>query len=563
MQKPYFNLLDEPWIPCIYLDGSGQITQLGVQQVLAEAHRIREIYADSPLTVASLFRLLLAILHRVFGPKDIEAWKQLWWRGKWEMTKLEEKFSEWHSRFYLFHEQWPLYQVTRFPPAAGDVKILPVAALSLDLTSGNNTMLFDHSSDNDPQPISCAEAAQRLITYQSFSIGFGVSFGSKAAAVHFTDSPCVRGAFFFPEGENLFETLMLNLRLYPDPYSRLPDNESKDSLTWEQDPNLFFANTRKLPQGYLEFLTWQSRQVCLIPSEVDGKPCVSHVRRVQGREIDKEKVLDPLKSYRSDKSGKQLVRGFSTERVLWRDSTALFSLTQANYAPENFVLLSRLVDEGILMPEQLLHYHAIGLATSDGKAAAVVLWRSERMPLPLSYLRNQSAVILLGDAIQRAERAESALSKAAEWLAWLWVKDKDTSSKRGEKVVNKVLFQSWLKSQKYKGRYKENDFVAFRDRFPIERDYWWRLEQPFRQLMPGLADQDEVKVALATSDWCDQIRTAAHAAWSLTASTLELSPRSLKVCSMAEEILRTELEYAINPHKKGGSDDKGTDSNPD
>ena len=545
MKKPYFKLMDETWIPCIYLDGNGQPTPLSLRQTLAEAHRIREIYTDSPLIIAALHRLLLAVLHRTFGPKDPEAWKNLWRPGQWDLSRLEERFSEWHSHFYLFHDQWPFYQVTRFPPLVGEGELLPIAALSIELASSHNTMMFDHSFDHAPKIVSPPEAARRLVTYQAYSIGFGISYGSRNTAVHFTDSPCVRGAFFFIEGKNLFQSLLLNMRCYPESTSRLPDDPQKDCVAWEQDRNKIFGDTRKLPFGYLDFLTWQSRQVCLIPSENGDKVFVSHVRRVQGRQLDKEKVLDPLKSYRLDKTGKPIVRGFSLDKALWRDSEALFSLGNTLNIPENFILLSRLVDDGFLQREMLFQYLTLGLAMGD-KAASVALWRSERMPLSLNYLNNQSAVTFLHEALNRAEHAETAIRQATDWLAWLWVKEKDHQWGSSSQA-NIDIFRDWRKSKDYTNRNKAKDFTGFREHFPVERDYWWRLEQPFRKLMPRFADEDETQAVQAIQTWCDEIRHAAQSAWNLTAESLEFSPRTLRVRAKAEEVLRVELEHAINP----------------
>lgn len=64
-----FNLIDEPWIPCIRLDGKPD--ELSLRAVFAQAHQLREIRGDSPLETASLHRLLLAVLHRVFGPYGV------------------------------------------------------------------------------------------------------------------------------------------------------------------------------------------------------------------------------------------------------------------------------------------------------------------------------------------------------------------------------------------------------------------------------------------------------------------------------------------------------------
>lgn len=58
-----FNLIDEPWIPCIALDG--QSIEYGIRDTLLKAHELREICDDSPLVTVALHRLLLAILYRI------------------------------------------------------------------------------------------------------------------------------------------------------------------------------------------------------------------------------------------------------------------------------------------------------------------------------------------------------------------------------------------------------------------------------------------------------------------------------------------------------------------
>ena len=82
--KSFFNLLEEAWIPCIMLDG--RMEPLSLRDTLVQAHTIREIYTDSPLTVAALHRLLLAVLHRVFRPMNRHVWAELWAKGQgqWE-----------------------------------------------------------------------------------------------------------------------------------------------------------------------------------------------------------------------------------------------------------------------------------------------------------------------------------------------------------------------------------------------------------------------------------------------------------------------------------------------
>ena len=71
-----FNLIDEPWIPCI--DLHGQRVEYGIRDTLLKAHELREICDDSPLVTVAIHRLLLAILYRAHeGPKGFGDWRRM------------------------------------------------------------------------------------------------------------------------------------------------------------------------------------------------------------------------------------------------------------------------------------------------------------------------------------------------------------------------------------------------------------------------------------------------------------------------------------------------------
>ena len=61
-----FDLLKRAWVPCIRADGT--LDELSLRDALVRAHELRALHGESPLVVAALYRLLLAVLHRVFGP---------------------------------------------------------------------------------------------------------------------------------------------------------------------------------------------------------------------------------------------------------------------------------------------------------------------------------------------------------------------------------------------------------------------------------------------------------------------------------------------------------------
>src|SRR5712692_7117527 len=113
---PSFNLVDQPWIPCLLPD-ERKPQDLSLRDTLTRAHEVREVLASSPLVTMALHRLLLAVLHRNFGPRDFNVWKSLWAGGRWDGKVVTEYFAQWHSRFYLFNNGRPFYQAPRLQKA--------------------------------------------------------------------------------------------------------------------------------------------------------------------------------------------------------------------------------------------------------------------------------------------------------------------------------------------------------------------------------------------------------------------------------------------------------------
>lgn len=564
MQKPYFNLIDEPWIPCIPLQGDGTPQLFSLRETLTKAHELREIYSDSPLTIAALHRLLLAILHDVFGPKDTEAWKELWQGAAWSKEQLNAYFESVHDRFYLFHETYPFYQVAEFPQGMTP-KTKSISTLAIHHASGNNTTLFDHRQDYKPIPVSCGEAALLLVTAQSFMLGGGKS-GIPDENYH--HAPCASGAFILVEGRTLYQTLVLNMRNYPELFStnqRLFDT-SKDKPVWKQKN--IFGDKRHQPYGILDYLTWQSRRVKLQEPETMDLMRIQWIQITQG--LWTENMLDPFQSYKISKKNVLSVK-FDREKALWRDSLALLELSETSKTqgedfytipPQSTERLSNLdIDQHDSLSQTQFQYIVIGMVPSDSGAGSASLWRSEHIPLQLEYLKNTDSVGELRKALRLAESAEAALRRAASWLCWLWIKQKDPSW-ASPKKRNYELEDDWHKNIKiYK---KDSDFKgyeSFRNQFPIERDFWWRLDEPFRRSLPRFASEDETLFMKAREDWKNEIRDAAQTAWNLTADMLEVSPRTLRVRAGAEEIFRIRLEIALNPKQKEGENDDDNSAN--
>src|SRR5438067_1367232 len=110
---PTFNLIDEPFIPCLMTDG--QASELGLLNTLLKSPDIAEIRDASPLVTVALHRLLLAILHRVYrGPKNPKERFEIRNAKRFDADKIRLYFEQHKDRFDLFHEKYPFYQRSGF-----------------------------------------------------------------------------------------------------------------------------------------------------------------------------------------------------------------------------------------------------------------------------------------------------------------------------------------------------------------------------------------------------------------------------------------------------------------
>ncbi|HEU0116726.1 MAG TPA: type I-E CRISPR-associated protein Cse1/CasA [Thermomicrobiales bacterium] len=413
---PSFDLVDQPWLPCVRR--GGEATELGLRHALLDAHELRELYDPSPLATVALHRLLLAVLHRAYaGPGDAAAWRAIWSAGRFDPAVVDAYLERWRHRFNLFDPDRPFYQVPFLADLADPTKQTPVAKLAQEAAAGNNATLFDHSVDSDPMSLPPASAARAVVATQAFSIGFG-----RSAPFYLSDSTLIRGYSVLAEGDSLFETLALNLMPYnrDRPMPWLDD----DRPCWEQElpPTPDRAGTPVA--GYADYLTWQSRQIHLV-SDAGG----ATVARCQLRQNLKLSAppLDPFKCYRKDEQRGWRPRSFRPQRALWRDSTMLFAQLGGGRAgessrPQVLDWLAQVEQQrqfGQIAAKPLYRLRGFGLTTDDGNAASVVLWRREELPLPMAILDQPRAVAAIAEAIAFAEEVHTALGRGVRRVATL------------------------------------------------------------------------------------------------------------------------------------------------
>jgi len=539
-----FNLIDERWIPCLTPDG--ERVELGLQDTLVRARELREIRGDTPLETASLHRLLLVVLHRVFGPRNRSNWIKMWRKHHegFDPSALGSYLQRWHHRFDLFDQEHPFFQIADESQLGKcDTVNKMVPQLTPDAT------LFGHTlSDVDRgAKLTAAEAARALITNQNYGLGYR----------QFVDAPCAKGTVFMIQGATLIETLLLNLVRYP-----VEDGErastSDDAPAWELD-NAFdvvidgvqhsrdaIEQTRggrrqlryeyHFPLGQLDYMTWHNRKIKLFPEGPKDSIIVRSIAWAPGMRLDGE-VIDPMQHYTRTPDGWR-VYSLKPERSLWRDLDTFLRFSRTSNEVQGIACIAwvaalarrepRLIEKTYLLS-------AFGMAKDTAK---LLYLRHETTPLPTDLLRKEGLLGQLTRALQIAEHSSSSVRRATFVLAWLIL-----SPDAGTTGFSRDLIDAKMA----KGRTRQSrDEEAKRiyklsESWGVERYYWSDLEVHFHRLIQNLPDAPEQ----ALQTWRDQVRRAATAAFNQAERHAGSDGRTMRAAAVARQRFYIGLAAAI------------------
>ncbi|MCG8555500.1 MAG: type I-E CRISPR-associated protein Cse1/CasA [Proteobacteria bacterium] len=394
-----FDLTTEGWIP---VKVGNRRCEVGLQEALVGAHRYQELTHSSPLVVAALHRLLLAFVHRCFGPEDLSAWLALHKRGVFDAETIDRYLDQWRPRLQLLDPERPFYQCAALPFESKPPEILQAERSNY----GAPAHLFQHRPDGwcDLMPLS--EAARHLVALQAFAPGGFTPTKSKAVEA----APLNRAALVLVRGTTLFETLMLNLLVYQPGGAPIPGNAATDLPAWEQDHPA--CADRRVPYGWLDLLTWQSRRVELRPTEEhDG---IQSVVVVNGTDLDRQEVCDPMVAWKRNPKRGSIPLAFDVQGAVWRDSHALFRSADKSIRPLTLGQLGRRELRKAVPPERRLDVSLLGLR---GDQAKILLAREERFATATRLLADANLGESLRDSLALAEEGGVALRNAVRRLA--------------------------------------------------------------------------------------------------------------------------------------------------
>ena len=521
-----YNLLTEPWIPCV--DPQNNETSLSLLDVIAQAHAIKEIRASFPIITGALYLFLLAFVKNILAPETDEDWVRLWDQKQFPRDIFERYAEKWKPRFDLFDPQHPFYQDPQIGQREKDLKKLGkgkspepklLSGLLLHLATGHTT-LFDHSFDDRPASYSPAEAAQLLLMIQAYSLG-GMSVASISADKYYKDAPFSRGILFINKGGNLFETLMLNTTIEDFPGI---GHSEEDQPAWEADDPYY--SERYSPIGIVDFLTWQSRRIRLIPDD-NGTPfMVSKVLIAPGYGVGETVVNEFFHNKIETDTKKQSIKPtrFQQGRVLWRDSSTFLDVySRSSVKPPLAIVWAAYLKAQPSLSAffKEIYLDLFGMCTDPGKKK-VFFYAYETFFAPAVYLENEDLHANLANALTLAEGGRSNLYLAVRELARFTIApmhDQENAPAPAKKEVDDLI-KHWN----------------------AEHLYWSMLEGPFYELLDTLPESDG-----AFELWGDAIKKAARTALETTANLVDADPAGFKARAKAERYLNYLLYKTFNP----------------
>lgn len=294
MREPFFNLVDEPWLKVLMMDGKE--STLGLRELFAKSSEIRTLSGETPLQDNAVLRFLIAITVTCFYRYDmggnesilededeaIERFRDIWNNGCFPRGFVDSYLDKWYDRFYLIGGEYPFYQVpdkyTKEAVVKKDNKnpsglvyllspfnewdktswINPMSFNGVVLQSSNTSSPFANKGGKEKNQMSPEEGARWVLYYMNYADCSSKIPGKWNAGMTFSSS----GANIHPLGHNLFETIMMCSALLDG------DNQLYPSVTpaWERDGYTEINSSpygEAMPDNIPELYTQQSRKIII------------------------------------------------------------------------------------------------------------------------------------------------------------------------------------------------------------------------------------------------------------------------------------------------------------
>ncbi len=366
----------EPWITVENLDGT--LSQVGFQELLIQASTYRRLVSETPAQGSAIFRQCLAIAHYLISQYEfdgneqeleeedlqeaLERWKAYWKAGKIPESLVIQYFDQNRSIFNLIDEKRPFLQV----PIAKRGTYYNVSKMT-EAESSNKKRLFSLRSGTEKETISFAEGAAWLYATIGFddTSGKPSKLGKKEAeecGIKLPSPGCGwlgKIGAIYPQGRNLFETILLNLPLIKERDSVWPP----DRFCWDCSQERWKERHHiPEPESFSELMTLYSRFILF---DVDREN-----RRIKGYWLlggeffDKENCNEPFTLWKPVKVKPGETGGFTPKRhtetrQAWRSFSEIVNPTKRDEStrqPGIVEWIKQLEENNCLPNNYIIHF---------------------------------------------------------------------------------------------------------------------------------------------------------------------------------------------------------------
>lgn len=488
-----FNLTEEPWIRVE--TSNCDIIEVSLADALICAHEFAGLAGELPTQDVAILRLLLAVLHTIVsrngpGGDDIlidedhadEVWGELWDAGQFPEETIRAYLSQWYDRFWLFHPERPFYQV---PDLEAGAEPKEAAKLNGEVSeSANKIRMFSPRSGEWKQALTYGEAARWLVHINSYD---DASLKKPSPKIGWLGKLGVVTA----RGNNLFETLMLNLIL-------LDHNEEpwgRNIPTWEaplrRKKELKLCSV-SIPDNPAQLYTMQFRRMCLLAEA----GFVRQYKAASGDWFDDTAIRggfrESMTAWRltGDKTGKWHVpRKFSREVQIWREFSSMVSAREAAEKEPGTVQWCRwLVMNDLLPKDRLITFDTFGIEYDKSMSSSITGIFSDRMSFHGSILSEAGAVwrVLIQREVDRCKEFADSVGKLAANL------EKAAGHVERDGKGNLVTWYNMASAEKAK------------------EDYFYQIDVPFRAwLEKPDPDQNDTQRETLRREWADTAKRTA------------------------------------------------------
>lgn len=385
-----FNLIHEPWI--LVRTPDCQIKAVSLRDALIHSQVYVGLAGELPTQDAAILRLLLAVLHAVFSRVDetgrpsaileeddaLDRWEALWNMGGLPSKPLDDYFAKWEDRFWLFDDKYPFWQV----PEASSGTAYGVAKLNGMLSeSSNKVRLFPVRTAQAKMKMECGEAARWLLYVNGYD---DTSAKPKGKGLPSPGAGWLgKVGSIYAKGNNLFETLMLNLVLLKDGAELWASDCVAGGINcpaWERStPRAGERTEVPLPVHPCEMLTLQSRRLLL--QKENGY--VTGYTLLGGDFFPKENAVSEQMTIWSNRSDEKkgltiwAPRRHDPGRQMWRDFSSFAVKNTAGRRPGVVSWVARLREENILSKTDTVLFVIAAVKYGDKDFFITDVWSDE------------------------------------------------------------------------------------------------------------------------------------------------------------------------------------------